>query len=613
MSIPVLPATLRSKWLAAPLVLIALTALVSGCGSSSSSSGGGGEKLQGGTATMALPPGEPPTYIFPLLPVEYQTYVNIAYFQYLMYRPLYSFGKDEKPVLDPELSLADEPVFSNHNRTVTIKLKPYRWSDGQPLTSRDVTFWMNMLKANREHWAPYVEGYFPDNVEKVVADNPHELTFTLNKSYSSRWFTYNQLSQITPMPQHVWDKTSTNGKVGNYDETESGAQAVYKFLDEQSKSLNTYATNPLWQVVDGPFQIEGFTPEGLATFKPNAKYSGPIKPTISKFVLKPFTSDSAEFNVLLSSHEVNYGYVPIDQSDQAPRTEGQGYTIKPWVGWGINFIALNHNNPTAGPIFNQAYVRQAMQRLVDQESYVESALHGNGYPTYGPVPIKPDNPFVSEEVESNPLKYDPSAALESLKSHGWDVQPNGVTTCAKPGSGPGHCGPGVGAGAKMEFELQYWSGLAYLTTEMEALKSSFSSAGIDVNLRQVPIANLYGNLVPCEPHEAACSWQMGESGGWGFGPDYYPAGDIFATGSGTNFGSYSDPANDKNIEANHTALTEAEAEEAMERFQNYLAKQAPDIWMPKPYYQLSAISNNLQGVEQRPMTFITPEQWYFTK
>ena len=52
---------------------------------------------------------------------------------------------------------------------------------------------------------------------------------------------------------------------------------------------------------------------------------------------------------------------------------------------------------------------------------------------------------------------------------------------------------------------------------------------------------------------------------------------------------------------------------AMTKFQNYLAKQSPVLWFPKPYYQISAINSKLKGVLQRPMTFITPETWYFVK
>ena len=64
-------------------------------------------------------------------------------------------------------------------------------------------------------------------------------------------------------------------------------------------SLKTYATNPLWQVVDGPWHLTQFDSAGTFTMEPNPKYSGPVKPKIDKFVMLPYTSNAAEFNALV--------------------------------------------------------------------------------------------------------------------------------------------------------------------------------------------------------------------------------------------------------------------------------------------------------------------------
>src|SRR6478672_11129629 len=95
----------RISWFAVCLLLALFLSIQSSTASRTANSA----SAAGGTATMALPPGQPPNYIFPLLPIAYQTYVNIAYFQYLLYRPLYSFGKGGQPVLDDQLSLAYLP------------------------------------------------------------------------------------------------------------------------------------------------------------------------------------------------------------------------------------------------------------------------------------------------------------------------------------------------------------------------------------------------------------------------------------------------------------------------------------------------------------------------
>ena len=71
-----------------------------------------------------------------------------------MYRPLYWFGNGSKPLMNPSLSLASEPTWSGN--TATITLKHYMWSDGTPVTTTDVMFWLNMLKAvGASDWGAY--------------------------------------------------------------------------------------------------------------------------------------------------------------------------------------------------------------------------------------------------------------------------------------------------------------------------------------------------------------------------------------------------------------------------------------------------------------------------
>ena len=310
----------------AAVASMVLAACGSGSSSSSSSSTTAAQtKIAGGTAYFAEGPGAPPNYIFPMTPGQFFSINNLAQFQILMYRPLYFFGVGQQAVINNSLSLANPPVYSNNNQTVTITLKPYVWSDGETVSARDVVFWMNLLKANTSGWAAYVPGSFPDNVTSYQATSANTVVFNLNKSYNPTWFTYNELSQITPLPM-AWDKTAATDPTPSPtaanlpDTTTAGAQAVYKFLDAQSRDLSTYGTNPIWQVVDGPWKLSSFTTQGKAVFVPNAKYSGPVKPSLSQFVELPFTTETAEFNVLSAgSGAITYGYIPVSDLAQKAR------------------------------------------------------------------------------------------------------------------------------------------------------------------------------------------------------------------------------------------------------------------------------------------------------
>jgi peptide/nickel transport system substrate-binding protein len=48
----------------------------------------------------------------------------------------------------------------------------------------------------------------------------------------------------------------------------------------------------------------------------------------------------------------------------------------------------------------------------------------------------------------------------------------------------------------------------------------------------------------------------------------------------------------------------------MHDLEAYMAKNLPVLWMPEPYYQISAISTKLKGVlPQDPLLNLTAEGW----
>ncbi|NNN03137.1 MAG: ABC transporter substrate-binding protein [Acidimicrobiaceae bacterium] len=584
----------------------ALTAATLALGSAGTFSAGVAHAASSGNVIFALPPAVVPNYIFPIMSGTYYSNVNLYQFQALMYRPLYWFGQGTQPSFNESLSLANAPVYTNGGKTVTISMKKYAWGDGKPVTSEDVIFFMQMLKAETSIWPVYVPGEFPDNVVSMSAPNASTVVFHLDKAYSQTWFLYNELSQITPLPQHAWDKESAAGAVGNYTATPAGAKAVFNYITKQAQNPSAYATNPMWAVVDGPFKLKTFdSTTGTTVFVPNAKYSGPVKASYSSLTLEPFTTDTAEFNALRSG-AVTYGYTPPQDSSQIPVIASQGYTSSPWIGWSINYFPMNFNNPTVGSIFRQLYFRQAFQELVNQPVDIKKALYGYGYPTYGPVPIQPKNNLSTPQEANNPYPYNPAKSVALLRAHGWSVQPGGTTTCAKPGSAMGDCGTGITKGEKMVFNLQYNNGFTYVSQFMQQMKSDLAKYdGIQLNLTTAPFNTVLANAVPCKGK--TCTWQMENWGqGWSYGPDYYPTGEsIFETGSNINEGSYSNPVNDANINATHVVSSTS----ALYKYENYLALQLPDVWQPDPDFQISEISNKLSGVSQSSLLNFTPEFW----
>jgi peptide/nickel transport system substrate-binding protein len=586
-------------------------ALVAACSSSPSSSGANQTRIPGGTATVALTPGEQFNYIFPMLDDEDAVGANIEYSEYLMWRPLYWFGGPDSVGFDEKYSLAYPAAVtsSGGKTTATIQLKPYRWSDGKPVTSRDVQFWFNLLKAEKDNWWGYVSGEIPDNVSafKILSSTKFSLTFT--GSYSSAWL-YNELGQLIPLPQQAWDKKSASGAVGNYDLTTAGAQAVYNFLAAQNKDLNTYATNPLWQVIDGPFRLTSYTAStGDATYVRNSHYSGPASGSIHALRVLSYTSDDAEFDSLLSAGGLDYGYLPFNDAAQASRVTSDGFKVEAWPTWGITYMSMNFASPQVGALFKQLYIREAMQRLINQPGYIDSFLDGYGNPTYGPVPLVPSSKFVSSAQRQNPYPYDPATATSLLSAHGWKIVKGGADVCTRPGTASDECGAGITSGEKLSFSLQYSTGTQSVTEEVDALQSAFSQAGIQVAPSGAPFDTVVSNDVACA--KAGC-WELNYYGqGWYFDPGYNdPDGSVLFGSTGVdNGGSYSSSTADSLI-----SKLGSGGYSALYAYEDYLAKQLPVLWMPQLDAQISAVSKKLRGVyPQDPDGNIYPENWYFTK
>jgi peptide/nickel transport system substrate-binding protein len=396
--------------------------------------------------------------------------------------------------------------------------------------------------------------------------------------------------------------------------------AVYHYLAEQAKSLNKYATNPLWQVVDGPWRLKSFNADGHVSFVPNKTYSGPNKPHLDQFNEAPFSDNAAEYNVLRSGDgSLQVGYLPPENAPVIAPGQSVGhnplesnFTLDRWYSFAVNYFPLNAHNATAGPIFRQQYFRQALESIIDQKSIIKAAAHGYGVPTNGPVPTTPSNPYASEQTEPNPFSYDPARAQRLLAAHGWSTPVDGIGTCVRPGQGPDQCGAGVPPGARLEFEMLYASGSPTTQLAMQQLQSSGTKIGIRINLRGAPFNAVIGTAIPCVVGKPDCEWQIANWGaGWTFAPDFYPTGEqIFGTGAGSNVGSFSDPTLDTLI----TQTQHSDAPAAMRAYTQYGSETLPAIWQPNYDYLLTEIANNLKGVTpQSPYLNITPEDWYYVK
>jgi peptide/nickel transport system substrate-binding protein len=590
--------------LVAGAVVSAGTLLLAGCSGTTDTSSTSRDSIN-----YALPANFTPNWILPIGTAAHLNTNNRSIADSLWERLVAYDGSTGKIAWNKQASLATAADFASDSKSVDITLGDRSWSDGKPITSRDVEFWFNLIKANKAEWAGYNPGKAPDNWTSFKTVDERHFTITFDQAYNSEWMLANQLSEITPLPQHVWDKTDASAKVSDADRTAAGAKKVWTYLNTAAKNISGYDKDALWKTISGPYSVKSFSTSGKIVLAANKKYDGGEKANIATVNLLPFTTADAEKNALRSG-SVDYGYIEATDLDQKDRFTAQGYKVEPWSGWAITYMPYNFNNPAMGAVFKQLYARQAVQRSIDQTSLAKVIFNGTAVPGYGPVPQAQASDFVSPEQKDNPYPFSTSAAKSLLTGHGWQEK-GGVMVCTEPGSGDSQCGEGVAEGTKFEMQVLSQSGSTVTDNMMSAIQSSLEKTGIKFSIKTAPVNSVLSQTPQCTSDQSVCKWQLsffGTAGSWYF--NAFPTGDsLFQTKGGSNFGNYSNPEVDKLI----TASTTSASSQAVRDYSAAVAKDLPVIWLPAPDYQISVVRNGLGGFSQDSLANFHPAQWKWTK
>ena len=194
-------------------------------------------------------------------------------------------------------------MWSNAGTTATITMNPsYKWSDGKPLSSQDVAFDIDLIKAavkeNPTSWAGYQPGFFPDDVASVRVADARTLVLDLKSPVNPSWFYEDDLEALQPLPAHAWARASANGPLLYFTDP-ANAKQIYDYLITQENATSTWTTNPLWQLVDGPFRLSTLNHStGSYTMVLNPSYRGPSSHQVTALHAVPFSTEADEFSAL---------------------------------------------------------------------------------------------------------------------------------------------------------------------------------------------------------------------------------------------------------------------------------------------------------------------------
>jgi peptide/nickel transport system substrate-binding protein len=576
-----------------------------------------------GTGTLNLPEfaGVPPTDIFPVTPSAYNSIGTVTLFEDFMYRPLYWSPDGDSQVIDYPLSIGEKPAISNAGKTFTIAINPaYKWSNGVPVTADDVLFDYDLIKAaiaeNPANYAGYVPGQFPSNATFKVL-GPESFSLTFNKTYNEGWLFWDEVGQLLPLPSTAWNLSSATKHVPMSSwETLKGAESIFNYLTAQSALKSTYATNPIWKTVDGPFTLTSFnSTTGSFSMVPNPSYGGPIKAKFSTLNMIFYTDETAEYDAALSG-ALSVAYLPFQNLPQLKSLKAKGFNVFGYPGMGFNYIAYNFKDTTDhwNDVIAQLYVRQALAHLQNESAEIKGIFLGAAIPAYTAIPSLPATAYIPTDATTDPYPYSPSTTVSILKAHGWKVVPGGQTVCAKAGTASDECGAGIPAGTPLSFNLPYSTTPSWIGELIDSLASTAKSfAGVTIT----PQAKTFTFITETDndpvPSDAKYinTWNATQFGG--YTENGYPTtNQIFNTGGGGNFGDFSNPAVDAAINGSLNSPSNT----ALDNEGNTVAEQQPGIFEPLND-NIIMWKNSLSGPAQAFQIFTQyeylPEEFYFVK
>jgi peptide/nickel transport system substrate-binding protein len=333
----------------------------------------------------------------PFLGIEAESYEMWA----LMYDYLVGYSMKD---MSPDTSgLAQAWDTSEDGLTWTFTLHDgITWSDGQPLTAKDVAYTYNRILdggPERATWGSYLT-----SVEKVSAPDDSTVELTLSKPNAVL-----PLLPIPIIPEHVWSAVS----------------------EDDVKSYANEPTDGQPVVGSGPFElVEGTAGGPVARFEAREDYWQGA-PHVDEVVFRIFKSTDPAVQALIKG-EVDF-VEDITALQVDALQDEEGITAQLGDSPGFDEIAFNVgavDTETGEPIgdgheaLKDPDFRFALNFAIDRDRIVETAYQGAGSPGDSIIPPTYDK-WRWEPPEEDAATYDPERADELLTEAGYEKDADG--------------------------------------------------------------------------------------------------------------------------------------------------------------------------------------------
>lgn len=434
--------------------------------------------------------------------------------------------------------LAESWDFSDDRKSLTFHLRDdVVWSDGVPVTSADVTF-------SYEAWThpdvAWEAAYTYEAVERVVAVDEHTVRFDFSRAYSTQLL--DVASGAVILPKHAWGK---------------------KPFSEWRGAGDWFREN---LVVNGPFDLESWTPQQEIVLKRNPRYFEEGLPYLDRLVIRVVPNQANQLTQLLSG---DLDYVIQLSPDDVERVEASE-VARAIPYWTRAYIAIGWNTRRAP--FEQADVRRAMTLGIDRQTLVDSiwGQYGRVIASLVPPGIWANN----EAVE--PLPYDPDEARRLLEAAGWrDSDGDGIRDQG---------------GKPLAFDLMTNVGNRQREDALVLIQEQLRRIGVDASPMVLEFNSMIERALSGDFDSIVSGWQI---------PTTFDFRYALATeeiDGGSNVIAYSNPEMDQLLDDIRSAPSLEDAKPLLDRMQEMVHRDQPYtfLWQSQ---RLAGASQRLHGIQ----------------
>jgi len=298
--------------------------------------------------------------------------------------------------LDAVPDIAEKIDVSPDAKTYTFSLKKgLKFTDGQPLTAKDVVFTIERAVDKRvgSYWrgrllqiagAPEYGDQKADKISGLETPDDYTLKMTLTVPDSTWLLTLGDFAGMAILPMHI-----------------------LKDIAPDQLKAHSFSLNP--KPSAGAFEFVKYETDQFVEIKRNENYGGGNKAKLDRIFLKNLTPDVALAQ--LDRGEIDLMIVPISEIERVKRNPNLNVVTVPSPS--VSFMSIDLQRP----YFQDKRVRQAMQYAIDREAIVREVLKGEATVVNQTI-IGPDWMGMPD---LNMYKFDPGKARQLLRDANWDT------------------------------------------------------------------------------------------------------------------------------------------------------------------------------------------------